>query len=255
VPPVIDHAIVAAEPDGEGGFWVVMRDVSEDLLPDDRRISREENRQVLAAANLMWEEFWGEDVPHTCSTARALRITSHGSAEAERSRPDLIPHQFDAFWEAFAEAVPADVADPVLRYLEEPGPLVAALDERGTTLIHGDLRDEQLGIAGDRIVLLDWGVATQAHPVVELAWFMPQNAWRTDCTRDEFEEDFRRARGDADDPVAIELGMIAGLVRYGWIFGHSAAFHPDPAERAWAREELDWWVPRVRRALEATGLG
>ena len=47
------------------------------------------------------------------------------------------------------------------------------------------------------------------------------------------------------------LGIIAGLVMYGWILGHSAVIHPDPAERTWARDELAWWVPRARRALEA----
>ena len=50
--------------------------------------------------------------------------------------------------------------------------------------------------------------------------------------------------------LAVGLGMIAGLVMYGWILGHSAVIHPDPAERGWAREELGWWVPRARRALE-----
>ena len=44
--------------------------------------------------------------------------------------------------------------------------------------------------------------------------------------------------------------MIGGLVMYGWIFGHSAVVHTDPREREWARSELDWWVPRVRRALD-----
>jgi hypothetical protein len=51
-------------------------------------------------------------------------------------------------------------------------------------------------------------------------------------------------------PSRLELGVIAGLVMYGWVFGHSAAYHPDPAERDWARAELAWWVPRARRALE-----
>jgi hypothetical protein len=37
---------------------------------------------------------------------------------------------------------------------------------------------------------------------------------------------------------------------YGWIFGHSAVVHTDPAEREWARQELAWWVPRVRQALD-----
>ena len=37
---------------------------------------------------------------------------------------------------------------------------------------------------------------------------------------------------------------------YGWVIGHSAVVHPDPAERTWAREELAFWVPRARRGLE-----
>ena len=124
----------------------------------------------------------------------------------------------------------------------------------GTTLIHADIRDEQIGLDGDRLVLLDWGRASQGHPVVDFVWSICHNAWRIDATHDELVEDFRRARGERDDPRAVELGVIAGLVMYGWVFGHSAAYHPDPAEREWARDELAWWVPRARRALEAIGV-
>jgi hypothetical protein len=76
------------------------------------------------------------------------------------------------------------------------------------------------------------------------------SAWRLDATHDQLWEDFRAVRGERDDPLAVELGMIAGLVMYGWILGHSAVVHPDPAERTWARAELERWVPRARRALE-----
>ena len=60
--------------------------------------------------------------------------------------------------------------------------------------------------------------------------------------------------GERDEKRALDLGLISGLVQYGWILGNSAVLHPDPAEQAWAREELAWWVPRVRAALEATGV-
>jgi hypothetical protein len=63
-------------------------------------------------------------------------------------------------------------------------------------------------------------------------------AWRIRATRDELVEDFGTLR---DDRVALDLGLLSGLVMYGWILGHSAVVHPDPAERAWAREELGWW--------------
>jgi hypothetical protein len=249
MPHAIDHAVVAAELDGEA-WWVVMRDVSASLLPDNKRLSREEHTRILEAANLMWEEFWGERVPHLCPLHDCFHLFSPVIAEAERDGLDLLPKQYEVFWEAFAEAVDRDVAEPVLALLEDPAPLVAELEARGTTLIHADIRDEQIGLDGDRLILLDWGRASQGHPVVDFFWSICHNAWRIDATHDELVEDFRHARGERDDPRALELGVIAGLVMYGWVFGHSAAYHPDPAEREWARHELGWWVPRARRALE-----
>jgi hypothetical protein len=248
MPPAIDHAVLAAERDGDA-WWVVMRDVSASLLADGRRLSREEHRRVLAAANGMWDEFWDEQVPHLCSLHDCFQLFSPAIAEAERYGLDLLPKQYEVFWEAFAEAVDTDVADAVLTLVYDPAPLVTELDARGTTLIHADIRDEQIGLDGDRLILLDWGRASQGNPVVDFFWSICHNAWRIDATHDELVEDFRRARGDRDDPRAVELGVIAGLVMYGWVFGHSAAYHPDPAERDWARRELAWWVPRARRAL------
>jgi hypothetical protein len=249
MPYEIDHAIVAAERDGDA-WWVVMRDVSDSLLPDGERLSREEHRRILAAANLMWEEFWDERIPHLCPLHECFYLFSPAIAAAERDGLDLLPKQYEVFWEAFAEAVDGDVAEPILALLEDPAPLVAELEARGTTLIHADIRDEQIGLDGERLILLDWGRASQGHPVVDFFWSICHNAWRIDATHDELVEDFRHARGERDDPRALELGVIAGLVMYGWVFGHSAAYHPDPVERDWARGELDWWVPQARRALE-----
>ena len=47
--------------------------------------------------------------------------------------------------------------------------------------------------------------------------------------------------------------MLSGLVQYGWRIAHSARIHPDPVETQWGHAELDWWVPRVRLALEREG--
>jgi hypothetical protein len=250
LPAAIDPAVVAAERDGEA-WWVVMRDVSASLLPDGRRLTREEHRRVLAAANGMWEEFWDEPVPHACTLHDCLLLFSPAIAEAERDGLDLLPKQYEAFWEAFGDAVDRDVADTVLRLVDDPAPLVAELEACGSTLIHADIRDEQIGLDRDRLILLDWGRASQGHPVVDFFWSICHNAWRIDATHDELVEDYRRVRGEHDDARALDLGVIAGLVMYGWVFGHSAAYHPDPAERDWARHELSWWVPRARRALES----
>jgi len=118
--------------------------------------------------------------------------------------------------------------------------------------VHGDLRDDNLGFDGERVVLIDWDLATAGTPTVDFAWYLAQDAWRIDATRDELEADHRAAHGDALADQEVELGLVSGLVQYGWLLAHSARVHPDPAETAWGREELGWWVPRVRRALEAT---
>ena len=249
LPRSVDPAVVAAEREGDA-WWVVMRDVSADLLDDDSLLTRDQNRFVMGAAAAMWEEFW-EDAPASAGALTdRLGLMGPATAELERGGLDVLPKQMEAAWEAFAEAVDDDVAEAVLAAHEDPGRLASALDERGTTLIHGDLRDENIGLPEGRLVLLDWGLATRAHPAVELAWYMVHDVWRLDAAHDQVVGDFRRALGERDDPHALDLGMIAGLMMYGWIFGHSAVVHTDPAEREWARQELAWWVPRVRQALD-----
>jgi aminoglycoside phosphotransferase (APT) family kinase protein len=247
--PDVDAGVVATEREGDA-WWIVMRDVSDELLDDSTPLTRDQNRFVLEAAAGVWEEFW-DDVP-ACAAAQSDRLAFSGLAVAEHERDglDVLPKQFDAAWEAFAEAVDADVGRAVLDLVENPVRLSDALEARGTTLIHGDLRDENIGLPEGRLVLLDWGLATRGHPAIELAWYMCHDVWRIAASHDEVVEDFRRALGDRDDPPALELGLVSGLVQYGWILGHSAVVHTDPAEREWAREELAWWVPRVRGALE-----
>jgi hypothetical protein len=192
------------------------------------------------------------------STPRSLpacfRLFSPGIAESERTGLDLLPKQYEVFWEAFAEAVDSDVAEGVLKLHQDNGPLVTRLDALGTTLVHADIRDEQIGLAAERLILLDWGRATQGHPIVDFAWSICHNGWRTDATHDELVDDFRRVRDERDDPRANELIGLVGLLMYGWVLGHSAAYHPDPAERQWAHDELAWWVPEARLGLEATGV-
>jgi len=256
MPAAIDHAVLAVHPDPREGWWIAMHDVSSAMLGDERRLTRAESRRVLGAAAALHRAFAGEPLEELCPLAD--RLTATGGlrvARAERNGSDLLPKQFEAAWDAFAEAVERDVADAVLGMVTDPAGLADGLAAAGgLTLCHGDLRDDNLGLEGDRVVLLDWDLATLGAPATELAWYLCHDAWRIDATKDELVEDFLAAEDGAVSAEALDLGLISGLVQYGWIFGHSAVVHPDPAERAWAREELGWWVPRVRAALERTGV-
>jgi hypothetical protein len=87
---------------------------------------------------------------------------------------------------------------------------------------------------------------------VEFAWYLAHSARRIDATHDEIEADHRSAQADLAE-VEIELGMLSGLVQYGWRIAHSARVHPDPEETTWGRDQLAWWVPRVNAALNRLG--
>jgi hypothetical protein len=258
LPASIIHGIVAVAPDPERteDAWVLMEDLSATFLGDARRLSREESRVALDAAAAIHAEFRGEQPPGAATLRDRLAMSSPTLADSERSAPDLLPKQFEAAWEAFAEVVDADVADPVLAAAREPGVLARRLLEAAgePTLIHGDFRDDNLGLPdGGGVVVLDWDLATIGTPTVEFAWYLCHDAWRIDAGHDEILSDYLAAEDPAPAPEEVELGLISGLVQYGWVFGHSALIHPDPAEREWARTELGWWVPRVRRALESAG--
>jgi hypothetical protein len=252
-PAGLDPATRAAELD-DGAWWIAMDDVSEALFGTAGPISREQSARTLEAMAGVWHEFWGEQVACAASFRDRTLVCGPGMSEAERAGVDLLPKQLETTWEMFGEAVDADVGEAVLGIARDPAAFVAEFERCGTTLIHGDLRDEQLGIDSGRVIAIDWGLAANAHPAFELAWYLMHCHWRIEAGREQIIEDFRRAMGERDDPRALDLGLISGLVQYGWILGNSALVHPDPAEQAWAREEIGWWVPRVRGALEATAV-
>jgi aminoglycoside phosphotransferase (APT) family kinase protein len=252
MPAAIGHGIVAVER-FEGAAWVAMRDVGDLLLPASGRLTREQSRSILGAAAQLHREFRDSVPPGAATLADRIGMSGPAVADAERPHPDLLPKQFEQGWDAFAELVPADVADPVLDLTRAPAVLADALlrAHGAPTLIHGDLRGDNLGFDGDRIVLIDWDLATAGTPTAEFAWYLAHSARRIDAAHDEIEADHRAAQELAGDEV--ELGMVSGLVQYGWRIAHSARVHPDPAETAWGREELAWWVPRARAALERLG--
>ena len=238
----------------DGAWWLVMRDVADSLLGDERRLTRQESRRILKAAAAMHGEFRNDALAALATLEARLGASSPGLADAERTGHDLVPKQLPAAWDAFAQAFADDVAGPIRALVADPTPLVERMRRSEWTLLHGDLRDDNLGLDGEMIYLLDWDLATLGPPAVDFAWYLMHDAWRIDATHDEVVADFLEVEGGAVEDDDVALGLVAGLVMYGWVVGHSAVVHPDPKERAWASTEIAWWEPRVRDALAVHGL-
>jgi hypothetical protein len=251
VPAVIDHAVVGAE-QVEGGWVVVMRDLSAALLPDHARITRDDSRRILGAAAALHAAFEDDPPLALCSMADRYQFLSPATARREAGGADEVPRLIGQGWERFADLVADDVAGPVLELLERPEPLVAALARFPATLIHGDLKLGNLGFASERVVMLDWGTQTGwAPPAVEVAWYLAVNWSRIDAAREQVLDDFRAAEGDRHDEDALRLALLGGLLQLGWDKALHASGHPDPAVRAREAADLAWWCDRARDALAA----
>ena len=161
VPPIIDTTVVAVEPEGDG--WViVMRDVSPALLGSAPLLSRGESRRLLAAATALHGAFLGEQIPGLCTLTDRYSLCSPTTAAHEAPGPNQLFSLVARGWERFADVVPHDVGDAIFAVLSRPELLATQMHKYETSLIHGDLWVNNLGLRPDSVIMLDWGYATQA---------------------------------------------------------------------------------------------
>ena len=248
VPSQIDHAMLAVE-ENDHGWVAVMRDVSDAVLAEGRVLTRAENRRVLEAVDALHVEFWGEDVPGVPLSEHYAAMTPKRSQVAEHLTP--IPGLVRRGWELFVDLAPRDVCDPLYALLEDVTPLSRELERYPQTLIHGDLRLHNMGLTDDHVVLLDWEIVGKGPPATEIAWYLIISASRIDATREQIIDDYRAVSGKRFDQRAWDIACIGAVLWLGWNKAIDIVDNPDPAIRAQERADLDWWIARVRRALEA----
>src|SRR5678815_5079344 len=83
-----------------------------------------------------------------------------------------------------------------------------------------DLRWANLGMTEDRVVMLDWGIATAAPAALDFPWYLLLNGRRIDATYDELIDDFREAEGDLVDDRTLDLAWLGQLCVHGGLLAH-----------------------------------
>lgn len=244
LPYVVDHAVLDGGRDGAASF-LVMRDVSAELLPPARRLTREESRRILGAAAEMHRALAGESVPGGCSLEDKLTLTAPRRLERALRGPDYLPKMFVVGWEVFASEAPRDVGDAVLALLDDPAPLADALCREPQSVVHGDLRGANLGLLPNRVVVLDWGLVGEAPAALDFGWYLFVNGWRIDATREQLIDDFL----ELDAPDGLELALLASFLWLAPLVAHELVEASDE-KRERARAELAWWIARTRETLE-----
>jgi thiamine kinase-like enzyme len=250
VAEVIDHAIVAVEPDG-GAWNVFMRDVSRALLPYDARFDRSAVRRILSATRHLHEAFWTQPLPELCTLEDRYSLFSPATGRRELERGSRHGVVFTKGWDAFFAHAQPDIAEAVDAILERPALLAEQLERCEQTLIHGDLRLGHLGFSDGRLVLIDWGErAGMAPPAVELGWFLGFDGWRLDVSKDDVIADFRDIYGGRCDERALQLSLLGALVQIGGLLGFWLTQERSAQGRAIWIDEMSWWFATVDRALD-----
>jgi thiamine kinase-like enzyme len=147
--------------------------------------------------------------------------------------------------------VPDDVAAMVRDIDHDPTPIANALLSRGQTLLHGDAGPSNAGFTGDRVVLIDWQLATVGPGVFDLVCAL-NNAHRIDATFDELLADVRAAAGANHDEFTLQLAILANAPFACALWATGAVEDVDPQWRAEAASALDWWARAARRAAACT---
>ncbi len=121
-------------------------------------------------------------------------------------------------WRKLAEERPARLDGWSLRHLDRLAGLEAAAPEAvaGGTLLHLDVRADNLILTPDRAVLVDWPHARVGAPWVDVAFFAPSVAMQGGPLPEEFLSQYPPARrADADDVTAVVAAIAGFFVREG----------------------------------------
>lgn len=127
LPTVIDHTVLAVEPES-AGWIIVMRDVSAALLPDDRMLTRAESYRILAAAAALHNTFRGEHIAGLCTLTDHLALLSPATTALEPSEPVSILTQMRRGWELFGDIVPGDIVQAIFAIHDQPRLLAEQLE-------------------------------------------------------------------------------------------------------------------------------
>jgi aminoglycoside phosphotransferase (APT) family kinase protein len=128
------------------------------------------DRARMAIAALAGLHAWSED------SANAAAVECFGSLSTDMTR-DVLPSVFEAGWQVYLEKSGASVSPAVAnfaaRFAERAPVALAALTERNT-LVHGDIRADNMFFSDDRLKIVDFQLTARAAGATDIAYLISQ---------------------------------------------------------------------------------
>lgn len=283
LPARIEHGVLGCAREGSG-YAILMRDLGEALLVN-RRLTVEQNRIFLDAMAEMHATFLDDPELSNpelalCELRHVYEMFSPRTGVREVGGVDEVPKRIVEGWQMVRSIVAPDVVELVEALLEDSTPLCRALSRYPHTLVHGDFRHSNQGLlygapavsdsvspaasaspahVEPRIVLLDWQLATNGPPAVELGRYLGANSALLPGSKEEtleyYEQRLRHYLGARFDDhwwrPQLELGLLGGFVEDGWAVALKATnWHVGADAREHWLQDLTWWSDRARAGAQ-----
>jgi hypothetical protein len=275
LPSPVRAPYLGAGVDGDE-FGILMPDLTGVLFDWDAPISVEELDHVLAAIAEVHAFPWVDDD----GVVRSLgdpdfprggpwcpireRITLICRASLERPGParDAVADRILPGWNAFDRLASPSARELIAMLGDDPQPLVNVLAAQPHTLIHGDLKLANVGIAADGAVeAVDWQMVSLAPIAIEIGWFLVANTaclpfepnevirrYRTQLRKGYLDPDTGWLRGNDFEDDGVDAAVLVGLLLRGWRKGADAEAGITLASGVSAAEDLAWWCDRAVEA-------
>lgn len=176
--PHVEHQTIACARDKEG-WAILMHDLTGDLYSIDQPAAVAKLPLFLEALARLHATFWNDPVllVDHLGLSNAARLLNGSSLPVARNHANtttesLIPVWVVEGWEIMEDLLDRDIFEQMVRLIEDPRPLLAALDRYPHTLLHGDYRDANLTVLSPaRPVVFDWQQAAHSLMTIDLVWF------------------------------------------------------------------------------------
>jgi hypothetical protein len=259
-------------------FGMIMPDLTGVLFDWNRPISTAQLDHVLAAIAALHAYPWADGdgmSPNLgdpgwprggpwCPILERITLICRASLERPGPARDAVADRILPGWDAFDRLASRPARDLIALLCEDPQPLVDVLAAQPHTLIHGDLKLANVGIAADGAVeTVDWQLVSIAPIAIEIGWFLVAN---TACLPVEPMDVVRRYQGhlargflDPDDgwlvgndfeDAGVDAAVLVGLLLRGWRKGLDATAGITLGSGVPARDDLAWWCNRAVEAAD-----
>jgi hypothetical protein len=253
--PEFSHAIIACARD-DNGWAILMRNVSEGLLPWDRQIDAFANEHILRSLACQHARFWNapelkQPELGLCSLTDLINTTAPSPHSKER---------YTIGWGLLSEVFRPDHAAILRGLIVDPQPLYKALARYPNTLVHGDFKSTNLAWLTSpqpQVVALDWQLAGVGVPAMDLAWYfgagMSLPAPPELCI-ERYHQHLACMLGNRFDECQwqpmLELGMLVTIVRNCCSIAWTSTHEKRQIRRDNVQMKLPMWYDWIRAGVK-----